>query len=122
MTGGEDPGTLVGVAVPVPLRRTFTYRVPASHEDDVVVIQHSQRARFPKFARDRIEHRLSTDRKRYVHQVQVSERDNARLQKKNAPFRADIAKQSQGVKATACGGPRRYGGRFEAGPTPSRHL
>jgi primosomal protein N' (replication factor Y) len=28
VTGGGDPETLVGVAVPVPLRRTFTYRVP----------------------------------------------------------------------------------------------
>jgi primosomal protein N' (replication factor Y) len=28
VTGGEDAEALVGVAVPVPLRRTFTYRVP----------------------------------------------------------------------------------------------
>lgn len=37
MTGGEDAETLVGVAVPVPLRRTFTYRVPHGYENGIAL-------------------------------------------------------------------------------------
>jgi primosomal protein N' (replication factor Y) len=37
VTGGEDAATLVGVAVPVPLRRTFTYRVPDARGDGVAL-------------------------------------------------------------------------------------
>ncbi len=37
MTAGGDAGTLVGVAVPVPLRRTFTYRVPTGQRKDVAI-------------------------------------------------------------------------------------
>ncbi len=37
MTAGEDAETLVGVAVPVPIRRTFTYRVPSEQRDGIVL-------------------------------------------------------------------------------------
>ncbi len=37
MTGADDAATLCGVAVPVPLRRTFTYRVPDSRGDGVAL-------------------------------------------------------------------------------------
>jgi primosomal protein N' (replication factor Y) len=37
VTGGEDAAALVGVAVPVPLRRTFTYRVPGARGDGVAL-------------------------------------------------------------------------------------
>ena len=37
MTGGEDAETLVGVAVPVPLRRTFTYRVPDARGNGIAL-------------------------------------------------------------------------------------
>jgi primosomal protein N' (replication factor Y) len=37
VTGGEDAAALVGVAVPVPLRRTFTYRVPGTRGDGVAL-------------------------------------------------------------------------------------
>jgi primosomal protein N' (replication factor Y) len=37
VTGGEDAGTLMGVAVPVPLRRTFTYRVPRARGDAIAL-------------------------------------------------------------------------------------
>jgi primosomal protein N' (replication factor Y) len=37
VTGGEDAATLVGVAVPVPLRRTFTYRVPNGHGNGIAL-------------------------------------------------------------------------------------
>ena len=33
---GESAPALVGVAVPVPLRRTFTYRLPAAPEDQLI--------------------------------------------------------------------------------------
>jgi primosomal protein N' (replication factor Y) len=37
VTGGEDAETLVGVAVPVPLRRTFTYRVPEAQGNGIAL-------------------------------------------------------------------------------------
>src|SRR6185436_16039314 len=37
VTGGEDAGTLMGVAVPVPIRRTFTYRVPRAQGDAIAL-------------------------------------------------------------------------------------
>ena len=37
MTAGEDAETLVGVAVPVPIRRTFTYRVLSAQRDGIVL-------------------------------------------------------------------------------------
>ncbi len=37
MTGGGDAEALVGVAVPVPLRRTFTYRVPVRHDESIAL-------------------------------------------------------------------------------------
>ena len=37
MTGGEAGAPLVGVAVPVPLRRTFTYSVPEGQRDAIAL-------------------------------------------------------------------------------------
>jgi primosomal protein N' (replication factor Y) len=37
VTGDSDPEALVGVAVAVPLRRTFTYRVPESRRADIAL-------------------------------------------------------------------------------------
>ncbi len=37
MTAGEDAEALVGVAVPVPIRRTFTYRVPSEQRDGIAL-------------------------------------------------------------------------------------